>query len=99
MGLVKKILKKSEIVGVTNYVGIELCETIHFHMPGFRFELTEEQFKDFHDVVSRGYEKWRNSGFEPCEEDKFVVLASKYLSGLPLYHSCVHNLPDGNTDV
>lgn len=84
MGKVKKVLasKRLEPLG-ESYCGIELCETVHFHMPGFRFELTAEQFEVFAETVNEALAKWVELG-KPATAD-FKVLAGEHLPGKPLY--------------
>jgi len=88
LGKVKKVLASKEIEPVeTNYVGVELCETVHVHMPGFRFELTLEQFKKYALIFARALETWRAMG-EPEEDgDDFKLLGDGYLPGEPVYNT------------
>ena len=88
LGKVKKVLayKKIEPVG-TNYVGIELCETVHVHMPGFRFELTVDQFEKYASIWARALENWKAMGKPKEDPEGFVLLGDGYLPDNPVYNN------------
>ena len=86
MGQVKKMLSSKKIKRLQeqdNFCGIELCETVHFHMAGFRFELTAQQFEGFAETVAKAYQTWVSLG-KPATDD-FKVLAGAYLPSEPVY--------------
>ncbi len=73
MGGVKRILASKTIEPPEKSCKIELCETVHFHMPGFRFELTAQEFDVFARAVQQAFEKWVSLG-KP-ETAEFIPLA------------------------
>lgn len=78
MGKVKRVLASGHLETPQNpYVGIELCETIHVHMPNYRFELTAQEFEVFAQTVRTAYEKWISMG-KP-DRAEFAPLAGSYL--------------------
>lgn len=86
MGQVKKLLASKKIKhleGKDNFCGIELCETVHFHMAGFRFELTAQQFEVFAQTVAKALQTWIS--LSKPETAEFKVLAGEYLPGEPVY--------------
>lgn len=88
LGAVKKVLVSKKLEPLdANYVGVELCETVHVHMPGFRFELTLEQFIQFARIFTRSLENHKAMG-EPKEDpDGFILLGDGYLPGDPVYNT------------
>ena len=61
MGAVKKVLCERELEALpSSYVGIELCETVHLHVPGFRWELTLQQFLEFAEIIRVAVKHWKN---------------------------------------
>lgn len=89
MGKVKRVLASKKLKALQeNFCGIELCETVHLHMPDFRFELTTEQFKVFAETVHKALEKWISLGKPdtfPQSSDGFIFLAGEHLPGEPVY--------------
>ena len=86
MGKVKRMLSSKKIKHLQekeNFCGIELCETVHFHMAGFRFELTAQQFEGFAETVAKALQIWVSLG-KPATAD-FKVLAGEYLPDEPVY--------------
>lgn len=78
MGKVKRILAWAEASDVrpepTNpHCGIELCETVHIHMPDFRFELDADGFDKFATLVRQAHAKWIALGRPPTAD--FISLA------------------------
>lgn len=79
VGKVKRILAWTEASNIrpaptpNSVCGIELCETVHFHMPDFRFELTADGFDKFATLVRQAHAKWVALGRPP--EAEFISLA------------------------
>jgi hypothetical protein len=72
---------------VSNYCGIELCETVHFHMPGFRFELDLGQFESFARAMARAYENWLKMGKPGVDPERFILLGDCHMPGEPVYNT------------
>lgn len=87
MGKVKRVLASKKLKPSSpNYCGIELCETVHIHLPdGLRLEYTTEQFKVFAETAHRALEKWVSLG-KPITAD-FILLADAYLPSVPVYQT------------
>lgn len=85
MGKVKKILVSRKLEPSSqNYCGIELCETVHIHLPdGIRLEFDVEQFKVFAETNYNALQKWIELGKPATAE--FILLADGYLPGTPIY--------------
>lgn len=78
MGAVKKMLASARVkTPETAFCGIELCETVHFHMADYRFELTVEQFDAFAKTVAEAHEQWIKMGKPKVAE--FISLAHRWL--------------------
>ena len=88
LGKVRKVLASKRLEPLpNNYVGVELCETVHVHMPGFRFELTLEQFIKYADILSKAKENWNVMGCPKEDGDDFKLLGGGYLPGEPVYNT------------
>lgn len=90
LGKVKKHIS-TEIPAIpesAHTCGIELCETVHIHMPKFRFELTTSQFEAFANYLWEALEKWRRLGKPntfPYGSNGFVQLSGGPLPSEPIY--------------
>ena len=88
LGAVKKVLVSKVLEPLeANYVGVELCETVHFHLPGFRLEYTLPQLVKFSEILVRAVENWKKMGCPKPDGDGFVLLADGYLPGEPVYNT------------
>ena len=88
LGKVRKVLVSKKIEGVdANYVGVELCETVHFHLPGFRWETTLAQLEKFAEILGRAVANWKLMGSPKPDGDDFKLLADGYLPGEPVYNT------------
>jgi len=87
MGKVKRVLasKKLEPYQGPNYLGIELCETVHVHLPGYRIEFTADQFEAVATTFVRAINEWMEMGAPRSRE--FELLADAHLPGEPVYNS------------
>lgn len=87
MGKVKRILSAKYLIPYEglNYCGIELCETVHIHLPGFRVEFNAEQFEAIAAAMTRAHEKWKKLGKPDSAE--FELLADAHLPGNPIYNN------------
>ena len=85
MGKVKRILASRTLKPhKETYCGIELCETVHIHLPGgLRLEFTSEQFEVFAETVSKARQKWIALSKPTTAE--FILLAGEHLPGDPVY--------------
>ena len=84
MGQVKRILASRVVDSPEgHHCGIELCETVHFHMPGFRFELTSKEFAVFAATVQQAFSKWVSLGMPETAE--FIALAGNYMPKETVY--------------
>lgn len=88
LGKVKKVLVSTKIEPIeANYVGIELCETVHLHMPGFRWELTLSQLEAITKIFVRATETWKTMGEPEVDGNDFKLLADGYLPDEPVYNT------------
>jgi len=87
MGKVKRVLASKKLAPFNglNYCGIELCETVHIHLPGIRVEFPMEQFEAVAVAMTKALEKWRELGKPKTAE--FVLLADAHLPGEPVYNT------------
>jgi len=87
LGKVKRILASKKLGSSSpNKCGIELCETVHFHLPdGIRLEFTVGQFEVIAETFYNALQKWIELGKPTTAE--FIPLANGNLPGVPVYPS------------
>ena len=85
MGQVKRLLASRTLKPSSpNYCGIELCETVHIHLPdGIRLEFDAMQFQVLAETFQKAHQKWMALG-KPASAE-FILLADAYLPGVPVY--------------
>ena len=84
MGQVKRILAAKQVNPLPdNYCGIELCETVHIHLPGYRLEFNTANFEVLADVIHRAWQNWIAHGKPSTAE--FIALAGHHFPSDPVY--------------
>ena len=88
LGKVKKVLASKVLEPLeANYVGVELCETVHLHVPGFRWELTLPRMEKLSEILCRAVQNHKKMGSPKPDGDSFILLADGYLPGEPVYNT------------